>query len=273
MATNRPIPFVLVSSNHGSLIVNRNDYRMVGENKGYGVGYQILNTSSFDHYEINFVLALINLRRKHFGDGVLALDCGANIGVHTIEWAKLMHGWGRVIAFEAQEKVYYALAGNIAINNCLNATAHWAALGSECGKIKIPVPDYLKPASFGSLELKQKQGNEFIGQTIDYSDSGTQTVNMLSIDSFELPRVDLMKIDVEGMEVDVLEGAKETIARCKPMLTVEIIKTDKTAVTKFLTELGYSLYPMGINLLAVHNSDPAKANLSIGENGALNLTV
>ena len=40
----RPAAFVLLSTNHGTLIVNRNDYRMVDEDKGYGVGYQVMNT-------------------------------------------------------------------------------------------------------------------------------------------------------------------------------------------------------------------------------------
>ena len=39
----------------------------------------------------------------YFGDGVMAIDCGANVGVHTLEWSRLMYGWGEVIAFEAQE--------------------------------------------------------------------------------------------------------------------------------------------------------------------------
>ena len=64
------------------------------------------------------------LRRRFHGDGVVAIDCGANIGVHTVEWAIAMTGWGSVVAIEAQERIYYALAGNIAINNCFNAIAH-----------------------------------------------------------------------------------------------------------------------------------------------------
>ena len=43
-AIKRPAPFVLVSSGHGTLIVNRNDYRMIDAERGYGVGYDILNT-------------------------------------------------------------------------------------------------------------------------------------------------------------------------------------------------------------------------------------
>ena len=272
MATFRSAPFILTSSNHGTLIVNRNDYRMVDTNRGYGVGYQILNTGSFDHDEVNVVLALLSIRRKHFGDGVVALDCGANIGVHTIEWAKQMHTWGKVIAFEAQEKIYYALAGNIAINNCLNASAIFAAIGSENKDIKIPVPNYLVPASFGSLELKQNKSNEFIGQVINYDESAMSIVTQKTIDSFNWPRVDLIKIDVEGMETEVLQGASDTTERCKPIMQIEIIKTDKTQVDAYLLKYGYKTYSMGINLLAIHQDDPSCNNLTQNANG-LNLTI
>ena len=44
----RNLAFVLASSNHGTMIVNRNDYRMVDAERGYGVGFQILQTGSFD---------------------------------------------------------------------------------------------------------------------------------------------------------------------------------------------------------------------------------
>jgi FkbM family methyltransferase len=267
MANLRPAPFVLVASNHGTLIVNRNDYHMVDAKRGYGVGYQILNTSSFDQEEVNFVVALLGLRRKYYQDGVVALDCGANVGVHTIDWAKSMHNWGKVIAFEAQEKIYYALAGNIAINNCLNASAYYAAVGSSDSTIKIPVPDYLTPASFGSLELKQSNNNEFIGQKIDYSDAAMTEVRLMRIDSLNLQRVDLIKIDVEGMEIDVLLGAQETIKRCKPIMTIEIIKTDKAQVEAFLVKHGYKSFPMGINILAIHNDDALNNNITATAHG------
>ena len=207
MPVSRPIAFVLAASNHGTMIVNRNDYRMTQPERGVGVAYQILTTSSFDQTEVDIALVLLKLRQTYFGNGVVAIDGGANIGVHTIEWARAMTGWGQVIAFEAQERIYYALAGNIAVNNCFNASARHAALGAQCGTLRIPEPNYLVPSSFGSLELRQSQKNEFIGQVIDYSAEALKPVAMVSIDSLDLPRVDLIKIDVEGMEVDVLAGA------------------------------------------------------------------
>ena len=148
--TRRPVAFVIVSTNHGTMLVNRHDYRLVGQS-GYGVGHQLLNTSSFDAEEIDIAKQLLVSRRQNFGDGVVAVDCGANIGVHTIEWAKLMSGWGEVLAIEAQERIFYALAGNITMNNCFNARAIWAAVGDKTGSIGVPVPDFFNPSSFGSL--------------------------------------------------------------------------------------------------------------------------
>ena len=118
----RPITWVLVATNHGTLLVNRHDHHQVGSS-GYGVGYQLLNTSAFDAPEVNTARTLLSLRRRHYGDGVVAVDCGANIGVHSVEWARHMDGWGEVIAIEAQERIFYALAGNLSINNCFNARA------------------------------------------------------------------------------------------------------------------------------------------------------
>lgn len=251
----RPTAFVLVSTNHGSLLVNRHDYRIV-QNGAYGVGYQLLETSSFDQDEVDAAVRLLEMRRAHFGDGVVAIDCGANIGVHTVEWAQLMTGWGKVIAFEAQERIFYALAGNITLNNCFNARAIWAAVGAERGVIDVPVPDYFKPASFGSLEIRQTERTEFIGQEIDYSAENAQSTQMMAIDDLALTRLDFVKIDIEGMEMEALRGARRTIATCKPMMMIERIKSDESELREFLVGLGYGVYYMGINILAVHQDDP-----------------
>lgn len=256
MTVRRPLPFVLAAANHGSMIVNRLDYRMVDEQRGYGVGYQILGSACFDPEEIDLLLALLRLRRKHHGDGVVALDCGANIGALTLEWARFMHGWGRVLAFEPQERLFYALAGNLALNNCFNASARWAAVGREDTTIRIPQPDYTQPASFGSLELRQRENTEPIGQAVSYDESRMAPVAQLRIDSLALPRVDLIKIDVEGMELEVLQGAGETLAALRPVLVVEVIKSDRTQIESLLLGRGYRWFPVGINLLALHEGDP-----------------
>lgn len=255
------IGFILASTDHGTMILNRFDYHMVSQASGYGVGFEILERGVFQPAEIDSVLSLLDLRRKHAGDGVVAIDCGANIGTHCIQWAKRMTGWGSVIAIEAQERVFYALAGNIAINNCFNAQAVNGAVFDRDGVMTIPVPNYLAPGSFGSLELRQREKTEFIGQPIEYGGPAVATVRTIAIDSFKLPRLDLIKIDVEGMELEALQGAKLSIEKSKPILLVETIKTDESALRQMLEQQGYRIFKMGQNFLAVHSSDKVIASV------------
>jgi FkbM family methyltransferase len=260
----RPIAYVLAATNHGSMIVNRNDFAQGSEpGTAFGVGIQLLTNSCFDPEEVGLALGLLTARRDFFGPGVVAIDGGANVGVHTLEWARHMHGWGRVIAFEAQEYVYYALAGNIALNNCWNASARWAALGEIEGFIGVPEPDYLRPGSFGSLELRQRTGGEFIGQPVSYDADDCVRTPMQTIDSLTLERLDFLKIDVEGMELDVLRGARATLERCQPIVMAEAIKSDRQALTAYLEGFGYTVISegMGLNILALHASDRTRERL------------
>lgn len=262
--TPRKLAFVLASTDHGTLIVNRFDYKMVGPGQGIGVGYNLLERASYDADEGAVAMQLLGLRRQHFGDGVVAVDCGANIGVRTVEWAKGMTGWGMVIAIEAQMRLFYALAGNITINNCFNAQAIHAAVGAQQGTLRVPTPNYLVPASFGSLELRQSDATEFIGQEIDYSEQNLATIRMVTIDAMNLSRLDLIKIDVERMELEVLEGAKATLQRYLPIIVVEGLKAPQNEIAAVLASYGYEWFPFGLNFLAVHPTDPTRQHVTTG---------
>lgn len=252
--------FILTSTDIGTMIVNRYDYKKVPD--GYiGVGYQLLDNSSFDPIEINLVLQLLTLLRHYRGDGVVLLDCGANVGAFTLPAARTMIGWGNVISIEAQERLFYALAGNITINNLLNARAIWSAVSNKKGTIEIPVPDYSTPSSFGSLELIQKDSSEFIGQELNT----TQIVQTITIDSMNLSRLDYLKIDVENMEELVLDGAKKTIKKFKPLIHIEVLKSDKENIKDFVTKLGYTvlnLNNVGQDYLCIPEDDPVLQNIS-----------
>ncbi len=248
--TPRPRPFVLVSSSHGSMIVNRLDTHQLPSGVCYGVGHQLLTSGSFDREEIGFVLEVLRNRRKSFGDGVVALDCGANIGVHTLEMASEMFGWGEVVAFEAQERLYYALCGNIAINNLFNARASFCALSDSNSLIKVPVPDYNRPASFGSLELQKRPQTEYIGQSVSYIEKSCVAIQAISLDSLTFPRVDFIKLDVEGMELQVLSGAEALLSLYAPDLLIEWIKSGKDEIMSFLAPFGYKFTDAGPNIFA-----------------------
>lgn len=257
----RPIAFVLAATNHGSMIVNRNDYRMVGPESGIGVGFQLLGKSSYDAHEVSIALSLLEMRRWRFGDGVVAIDGGANVGAHTLEWARHMHGWGRVLAFEAQEWLFNALAGNLALNNCFNVRARFAALGEQPGELRVPQLNYFVPASYGGLELKPIERPEELGQPVSYEPSQLAPVPMVALDTIDFERLDLVKLDIEGMEGAALRGARRTLSRHHPVVIADVSKCDRAEVESLLSGLGYAVHDLALNLLAVHKSDPTQVKV------------
>ena len=258
---NRKLAFVLAATEQGSLIVNRFDFNQTGQNAIYGVGHQLLEKAAYDAEEVDLAVRLLELRRQYSGDGVVAVDCGANIGVHAISWARRMTGWGSVYAIEAQERIFYALAGNVALGNCFNIRAIHAAVAAEDGEIRIPIPDYCRPASFGSLELRKQHQTESIGQVIDYAEENLVPVRAMTIDGLGLQRLDFLKIDVEGMELEALEGSQATMARLHPVILVEHIKVGKQRLTAALAGHGYVVREARLNLLAIHQKDRVNTHI------------
>ena len=175
-----------------------------------------------------------------------------------------MFGWGRVIAFEAQERIYYALAGNVCMNNCFNAEANFAAVGAKEGFMLVPSPNYFIPSSFESLEIQERESNEYIGQNIDYSPEKCKSVKVVSIDSLNLERLDFVKIDIEGMEIEARNGSRMVIDKFKPQFLVERLKSSENEIGTFLREYGYRIFSFGINVIAIHNDDPALQRINGG---------
>lgn len=248
-------PFQLMDTKHGFLIVNKCDEL----SPFWGVGSQIMRRGYYDMPEIELTKNILKQCKNYFGDVVVALDCGANIGVHTIEWAQLMNNWGKVYSFEAQKSIYYSLCGSIILNNCFNVDAKNIAIGSKNGTIGVPKLDYSKNSSFGSLEIKQRIDGEWIGQNIDYSN--TYSVELRTIDSFNFDRVDFIKIDVEGMEEDVFMGSLDTIKKYFPVIFYEHSKSDKNYLKNILEDIGYIIQCKGNNALAIHKNSPISINL------------
>ena len=88
------LPFVLAATDQGTLIVNRFDYHADPElNRTYGIGLELLDTANYEASEREAVANLLRARRIGHGDGVVALDVGANIGAHTVAWARALTGW------------------------------------------------------------------------------------------------------------------------------------------------------------------------------------
>jgi hypothetical protein len=117
--------------------------------------------------------------------------------------------------------------------------------------------------SFGSLELRKRDQTEFIGQAIDYSENKMVDVRAVSLDAFNFGRIDLIKMDVEGMEIDALAGGAKCIGQAHPILLVEMVKTDSAKLRAWIEERGYTIIPSGLNFLAIHKDDKCLASIKI----------
>lgn len=165
------------------------------------------------------------------GAGDVVVEAGANLGAHTVFLARRVGPKGRVYAFEPQAPIHELLDRNLRDNDLAPpAVALYAALGSRMGVARIPRIDY------------DAAGQNFGGCALTDAADGVE-VQMLTVDSLGLMRCDLIKVDVEGHEAQVIEGARETIARCRPLLYVENDREDRSAaLMELLLSLGYHCY-------------------------------
>ena len=146
---------------------------------------------------------LVNLIPRHVKPGTTVIDAGAHIGTHTLTMAKAVGRKGRVYSFEPQRKLYRELVRNLELNGLRNVIPLRFALGDRHAVIEM------SRAAIGN------EGGTAVGSRGDKAELRT-------LDSFGFRNVSFMKIDVEGFEDQVLDGAAQTIRAQHPVLLVEI---------------------------------------------------
>ena len=161
--------------------------------------------------------------------GMTVVDVGANIGYFSLLSASLVGPTGQVHAFEPQRIVFQTLCANMALNHIANAFCYNIALGKSPGAVLVPQVRPWDHFNFGGLSL----GSYQLGEEVEVK----------TIDGLNLSACSFIKIDTEGMELDVLMGAANTIRTLQPILYVENDRKDKSvALTKYIDSLGYDMY-------------------------------
>lgn len=216
---------VVVDTEYGRMIVNRHDLNQTEALFRHG--------KALDYREIDFLAQVLGALRP---DPVV-LDVGANLGTWSLGLARRV-GRGSIHAFEAQRIIFNMMAGSVALNGLLNVHCHNLAIGATDGRIEVPQFDYFRKMNFGSVEFGPEQ-IEVLDQERGHDPARVEYVEMRSIDSLDYPRVDFIKIDIEGMETAALRGAERTLARDRPLMFIEVLKCDGDAMRARLDELGY----------------------------------
>ncbi|MFZ0829038.1 MAG: FkbM family methyltransferase [Verrucomicrobiia bacterium] len=191
------------------------------------VQFQALYAPYFKYGYEPEVGALLDLMLPEAGT---FLDIGSNWGYFTL-YAASNHSRLTVHAFEPMPATYKDLTSCVEQAGLSSlVTCHNLALSSADGEAFIQIPDGLHS---GIAEVSKL--------------GGTARIATWRLDSLGLPRPDFIKMDVEGHEIEVLNGAKETLKASRPFIIFEskpdYLHTKKTLeVLFFLTALGYQFY-------------------------------
>lgn len=174
---------------------------------------------------------------KEFMSGVIgndvknsvACDIGANIGNHTLYFLNELSA-KKVISFEPMLKTFNILRKNVDLNNLNDhVELHNVGVSNIEGNAESQQYDY---TNIGASKINVGNGN----------------IKLVTLDSIDIPELTMMKIDVEGMELNVLQGAVKTIEKTHPYIMLEAWGESINEVSKFLSDFGYKFkkMPMGL---------------------------
>lgn len=204
----------LLATRHGHMLVNRHD-SIVGR--------------SLDYYGEYFEQE-VALFRQFVRPGDVVADVGANIGAHTVALARLVGPTGRVLAFEPVRLNFQLLCGNLALNSLTWVDAVQGGLGARDETLRIADVAMSAEGNYGALALAELPGNRPV------------PINRLD-GLFDHPKLRFVKIDVEGMEADVLQGSRGVLAKFRPALYVENDRLDQSRdLLSLLQSLEYDCY-------------------------------
>ena len=182
----------------------------------------------------------VDFLRRTIRPGWVCYDVGANLGVYAIQFSHMGGPAGSVVAFEPNVHTLPLLRHHVAINRLSNVHIVEAAAGDAPGSADFYAQTWSGMSRMGAP-------NEALGDTEHV------TVPVITVDD-QVERTglipNLMLIDVEGFEIAVLDGARETIARHRPVVLVEMhpdvwssARTDRNRAASLLRDLGLRAIP------------------------------
>ena len=160
----------------------------------------------------------------------VALDIGANVGYYSYKMAKM---FSKVYAFEANPHLAEAL--NAYGSPTIEVIPKGLSSRATTATLYIPLQDNVQLSGWASLAP---------GNCPGVDEHAEQQVELVTLDSFEIRSVSLVKIDVEGHEIEVLKGARRTLTECRPVVIVEVTPKNLDAVQEWFAGIGYGCHKL-----------------------------
>ncbi len=167
--------------------------------------------------------------------GDTVVDVGANVGCHTLAFSRFVGVGGRVIAVEAQPAMFRLLSANVTLNAVPQAHCVFALADTARGATALPLNLAAPEHNYGAVSFADGQHRHRTGAALP--------VAVMALDDLALDHCALVKIDVEGMELEVLQGAQRLLMECAPHLYFEQASDRRRGeIFTLLRGLGYRLY-------------------------------
>ena len=164
--------------------------------------------------------AEVELFEKLLDETSTVIEVGSNIGMHAVPLSRIC-AKGRLYCYEPQRVIHQILGGNLALNNCANVATRQCAVGRDHGWIEIQTSSYDESWNYGSFSI----GSGFSEEGLFQGEVATEPVEMVSLDDevrvHGIGPVHMLKVDAEGYECEVLDGASALINRDQPWMFVE----------------------------------------------------
>jgi len=180
--------FWLFTSKKNPVCVN--GYRMNISPPFYGCKKDLMQFKKREFKSTDFFTDYL----KQQGGGLKVVEIGANIGYYAL--LELYYG-NRVFCFEPDKKNMVELEGNIVLNGFKDYKLFPVGIGNVNGRLKFNIAKECNLSTFVDVD----------------SGKGSSLVDVRKLDSFGFEDVDVIRMDIEGYELDALKGAKDTLSR------------------------------------------------------------
>ena len=187
--------------------------------------------------------------------GACCADIGAHLGYYTLELSRLAGPAGKVIAIEPMPKFNHTLSQLLERKKATNVTLLQVALGGDGEYVEMGIPQIGNKKKFAYARvMKYSEHFEYIESVKVKNESGDQLFSSLS-------RLDFIKCDVEGLEVQVFSSMLATLSVHHPILLCELVdKSERIRFFEIVSPLGYKAYRLekgALYFLDVHSDEQA----------------
>lgn len=230
-----------------------------------GIDFAIYLTGKFESTSVRVISSFVS-------PGDVVLDIGANVGAHTLPMAKIVGSHGRVVAFEPTKYAYAKLIDNLKLNSeyAPRVSAEQVMLVGESNVA-------LEPALYSSWPLDKSlhQHDKHCGKL-----ESTEGARAVTLDTYiaqnKIERVTLVKMDVDGFEVDVVRGGMQFLKKQRPIIIMELAPytldergASLEQLLEMLFDIGYTLYSQ--STCQPLPTSPSQLRVYVPDGGSINV--